>query len=574
MSIPDASHEDLERALASLRESLGDVSFHLDVPSAEHAVDAVADAVNQLDDYILPRLANLDAPLLAVVGGSTGSGKSTLVNSLLGQNVARATAIRPTTRRPLLVHAPGDAQWFGQTRILPGLARVYGDVAEAEPTRELAVAQSSALPSGLALLDSPDIDSVVEDNRRLAAQLMSAADLWLFVTSAARYADAIPWAMLADARERNVVVAVVLNRVPQGVGAEVRADLARRLEDNGLGHAPLFVISERIGDEGRIPADAVAPVRTWLQGLVRDAVARSSVARQTLMGAVDSLVRNRQDILLALRDQVETVGNMRGDVDRAGREAYGSIVASLADGKILRSEVLQRWNEVVGTGTWMRRLEGGVSRARDRITGWFKGRPAPVSVEGLEEGIEVSLRDALVAEAEGALRSVDEAWCGRPGTQGPRSGAAAKVRSDEERLERAGRLVHSWQRSLAAMVTEQGKDKRAMARAVSVGVNVVGAALMIVVFASSSGLTGGEVAVAGGTAVVAQRLLEAIFGDDAVRAMARKARESLLERAEAFIAEDLAPYVAECEAVAVDRDVPEALARAFDSVERRGGRSR
>ena len=41
------------------------------------------------------------------------------------------------------------------------------------------------------MLDAPDIDSVVQ-NRQLASQLLAAADLWLFVTSAARYADA--WA--------------------------------------------------------------------------------------------------------------------------------------------------------------------------------------------------------------------------------------------------------------------------------------------------------------------------------------------------------------------------------------------
>jgi hypothetical protein len=50
-----------------------------------------------------------------------------------------------------------------------------------------------SIPAGLALLDAPDIDSVVVENRQLAAQLLAAADLWLFVTSAARYADAVPW---------------------------------------------------------------------------------------------------------------------------------------------------------------------------------------------------------------------------------------------------------------------------------------------------------------------------------------------------------------------------------------------
>ena len=43
----------------------------------------------------------------------------------------------------------------------------------------------------------------------------------------------------------------------------------------------------------------------------------------------------------------------------------------------------------------------------------------------------------------------------------------------------------------------------------------------------TAGLTGLEIGVAGGTAVVGQRLLEAVFGEDAVRRLAQTAREDL-----------------------------------------------
>ena len=83
-------------------------------------------AVAQLDDYVLPRYRSLDAPLLAVVGGSTGAGKSTLVNALVGHPVTRAGAIRPTTRQPILLHHPDDVEWFTTARVLPGLSRTTG----------------------------------------------------------------------------------------------------------------------------------------------------------------------------------------------------------------------------------------------------------------------------------------------------------------------------------------------------------------------------------------------------------------------------------------------------------------
>ena len=64
--------------------------------------------------------------MLTVVGGSTGAGKSTLVNSLVRHRVTEPGVIRPTTRAPVLVHHPDDAHWFTDDRILPGLARSTG----------------------------------------------------------------------------------------------------------------------------------------------------------------------------------------------------------------------------------------------------------------------------------------------------------------------------------------------------------------------------------------------------------------------------------------------------------------
>ncbi|HEX7203336.1 MAG TPA: dynamin family protein, partial [Arthrobacter sp.] len=90
--------------LEDVRNGLADVALPLALPGAEQARLEAANAVTQLDDYILPRYRSLDAPLLAVVGGSTGAGKSTLVNALVGHPVTRAGAIRPTTRQPILLH--------------------------------------------------------------------------------------------------------------------------------------------------------------------------------------------------------------------------------------------------------------------------------------------------------------------------------------------------------------------------------------------------------------------------------------------------------------------------------------
>ncbi|MGJ8722835.1 MAG: dynamin family protein, partial [Salinibacterium amurskyense] len=214
-------------SLERLRASLADAGLTLDLDGVVTQREAAAAAVRQIDDYIRPRLADLDAPLLAVVGGSTGSGKSTIVNALLGVATTRAGVIRPTTRQPILVHAPVDAGWFASDRILPGLARVRGhisapgtpassagDAPEESRIGELMLLEHESVPRSLAIIDAPDIDSVADENRALATQLLAAADLWLFVTTANRYADAVPWRLLESAAARSITVGIVLNRVP------------------------------------------------------------------------------------------------------------------------------------------------------------------------------------------------------------------------------------------------------------------------------------------------------------------------------------------------------------------------
>src|SRR5690606_36407092 len=224
-------------SLEILRGRLAAVRLPLDLPGAAAAREDLGLAVHQLDDYLLPRLRSHAAPLLVVVGGSTGAGKSTLVNSLLGEHVSAPGVLRPSTRAPVLVHHPLDERWFSTDRVLSGLARVSEHGARStatatgttsgtligtgsvepttpsDPTRTLWLVASDALPQGLALVDAPDVDSVETANRELAAQLLAAADLWLFVTTAARYADAVPWDLLHRAAERRAQVAIVLDRV-------------------------------------------------------------------------------------------------------------------------------------------------------------------------------------------------------------------------------------------------------------------------------------------------------------------------------------------------------------------------
>lgn len=558
-------------ALGELREILRGVHLPLDVEGAALARQDRQEVLDQLSDYVIPRYEQLEAPLLAVVGGSTGAGKSTLVNALLREQVTAASAIRPTTRRPLLVHHPDDAAWFTDDRILPGLARVHvGPGAPPSPAtgtagHEIELRASAALPPGLALLDAPDIDSVVSENRQLAGQLLAAADLWVFVTTAARYGDAVPWALLTEAADRRIVVAVVLDRVPAGVSAEVRHDLAERLEEEGLGRAPLFVIGETdLGPDGLLPGADVAALQGWLHGIAADAGSRASVARQTLGGAVDAALGRATLVAEGAHAQTAALVQLAGRVDEAYAQAHHRIMTATADGAMLRGEVLARWQEFVGTGEFFRSVEAQVGRLRDRIGSFFRGRPVPT--EQVEEAIETGLQTVLVAEAERAAADVDHAWRREPGARGVLATATASLAPEAELYDAASAQVRGWQSGLLAMVRDEGADKRFTARMLSFGVNGLGIALMIVMFASTAGLTGAEIAIAGGTAVVAQKLLEAVFGDDAVRKMTKNARDDLHTRAGQFLADQAEAYRQALATLEIDPSATDRIGAAVTAV--------
>jgi hypothetical protein len=558
----------LESALAELRAAVVPVSLPLPLPGADEQRKVTQEIIRQLDDYIMPRLATIDAPLLAVVGGSTGAGKSTLVNSLVGRQVSAPGVIRPTTRAPVLVHHSEDARWFTDDRILPGLARSTG---ASKDSRSLQLVTEDSIPPGLALLDAPDIDSVVVENRQLATQLLAAADLWLFVTSAARYADAVPWSFLRAAAARSAAVAVVLDRVPPRAMTEVPPHLGHLMSERGLGDSPLFAVPETTVDsEGLLPASAIQPIRGWLAALAADQASRAKVVHQTLDGAIAALAAKAPALAESIDEQLEVIEQLRAEADRSYSEAVRTVGVQTADGTLLRGEVLARWHEFVGTGEFFRALEQKVSWLRDRLMAALRGEPPGAGnlKVAVESGLESLLREEAAAERAEASWQANAA--GRALIE---SADIDLSRSSPDFDRRATRAVRDWQGAVLDLVADEGMTKRSRARFYALGINGIGVALMIVVFAHTGGLVGAEIGVAGGTAVLAQRILEAVFGDQAIRRLAQTAKDDLDARVQALLADELVRYHKILDGLAVDSEYSERLRAAAAAVEsaREGG---
>ncbi|MHA7159110.1 dynamin family protein [Glutamicibacter endophyticus] len=541
----------LLQAVDELETALGRVRIVGEDPSAVELKRTIKQVTDQVGDYVRPRIDSLDAPLVVVLGGSTGAGKSTIANSLLRQRVSISSAVRPTTRVPVLVCHPQDRVWFENQRVFPGLARRYGSVSQDSVApggnQSIQIVTDRSMTPGLALVDAPDIDSVSAANRQLAGQLMAAADMWLFVTTASRYADAVPWTALDEAAQRNITISVVLNRVPSGTEAEVREDLQRLLTERNLRPIRLHLVLEQpLDDEGFLPDGEVTELRTQLEDLANDAQERQRIAQQTLAGVLTRLAATVHEIQNDLADQEQELRTLHDTAQRYFDRARERSLQVAGDGSLLRGEILTRWQDFVGTGEFFRGVEGFIGRLRDKVGSYFSGREQ--SPQKVEQAIESGIHTIISREIGEAARDTERQW-GQTAL-GRVLNAEAQDRWRSEDLDEATtQLVRNWQRDILDMIRAEGAGKRKTARLAAFGVNGVAVVLMVVVFASTAGLTGLEVGIAGGSAVVGQKLLEAIFGEEAVRRMAATARASLESRIAEVVDQFATPYLQSCEAL-------------------------
>jgi len=236
-------------------------------------------------------------------------------------------------------------------------------------------------------------------------------------------------------------------------------------------------------------------------------------------------------------------------------------------GAVLRGEVLARWQEFVGTGELMRSLETRIGQLRDRVVSFFTGRPAAGS--GVREAVESSLESLVRAAADRAAERTVEAWSAEPAGAALVRAAGRPLGEASPEFQAAVRdEVRDWQGYVLSLVSSQGAQRRTAARLASFGVNGAGLVLMLAVFAQTGGLTGAEVAVAGGTSVVSQKVLEAVFGDTAVRLLAAQARDDLMERVDRLLTAERGRFDALLAEAAPAPDTGSALRASLDGFER------
>jgi hypothetical protein len=338
------------------------------------------------------------------------------------------------------------------------------------------------------------------------------------------------------------------------------------LRDQGLGKSPIFTILEVDLEDGRIPQAGVQRLSGWLDSLATDARARSMVIRRTLTGTLGSLATRSQDLVAAGQEQAAARDALLSAPRTAYRDALAGVADGVQDGSLLRGEVLARWQELVGTGEFLRSVEAGVGRFRDRVSAFFTGKQ--VTSDPLGDALQTGAAALITSHGQVAASTAARAWKQAPGGPPLLAEHPQLSKASPDFADRVERLIRDWQGEVLELVREEAGSRRSTARFLAFGVNGLGVLLMIVVFSATMAIpTGAEVAVAGGSALLAQRLLEAVFGDQAVRAMSVKARAALLVRVEKLYDDERARYEQVLEEVSVRDSAVGDLEAAATSVE-------
>lgn len=443
-------------AVRQLHVEVSRLALPPEAPGAARLHRARDGVLRLLEGYLVGRLQQGDRPLLAVIGGPTGVGKSTLLNSLVGATISPASVLRPTTRTPVLLYNPVDEQSMVSQHLLPGLElttaredlRLAG---RGDPAgRRIRLVPRPEIPPGLAVLDSPDLDSWLSTNTELAAELLGVADLWIFVTTGTDYANAVPWGLIGGVNDRRVTIAAVLNRMRPAEMSAVRQHFAQMLIERGLRTTPVFTIPELALVDERIPYDYVSQLNNWLARQSGLYDVRESYLDRAMVGTLEQVMEAVSRLIDAVGEQQVAELRVRADLRAVfshGREELRARVISGVLGEGLRDA----WRAVTEAslgGRLLRRLGAAL-------------RNADTPYAGVGSALRTSLIAIAGQHASLALTLLAERWPGGPITLTPGTGRAPLP---TDFAARADTLVVAWLDGIEARIGVRQERQPAWSR--------------------------------------------------------------------------------------------------------------
>ncbi|GAA0283587.1 hypothetical protein GCM10010302_21990 [Streptomyces polychromogenes] len=361
----------------------------------------LAEAGRVLDEAAARRGLSAQHTVVAVAG-ATGSGKSTLFNSLAGVQISETGLRRPTTAAPIACSWSDGAAGLLDRLEIPGrLRRRPRETSEAEALR------------GMVLVDLPDLDSALGVHREHVDRVLALVDAVIWVVDPEKYADAVLHERylrpLAGHAEVTFVVLNQVDRLPGEAADLVLDDLRRLLDEDGIALGEHGEPGATVLGLSALTGEGVGELRELLAQFTQE----KGAATRRIAADVDRAAARLRPLYVA-DGQGAPSGPEIGEAARAEfedrlAEAVGAYAAGLA------AERAWRRNAGKACGTpWL------------RLWRWYESRRAPRSLAGLSAlaviGRSTAAAPAPVEEevtarqrVEQAVRTVaDEAAVGLP----------------------------------------------------------------------------------------------------------------------------------------------------------------
>ena len=232
---PQTTHPDPAALAESLRAAHAQLTpLRGRLADAQHAAEL-------LERDLLPRLVPGPSHLVAAIVGPNNAGKSALFNAIAGRRLSPSLPEGGATQRALGAAHP---ELLARLQAEPALARFHLRSAGSEPgglalraaedVTELGVVSEGGLPPHLMLIDTPDFDSIVGENRQSSESVLMVADLVIAVVTRHSYQNREVVEFLRDWLQHGRPWLLVYN---EAIDATVAARHMDKLIAD-VGHAP------------------------------------------------------------------------------------------------------------------------------------------------------------------------------------------------------------------------------------------------------------------------------------------------------------------------------------------------
>jgi len=343
---------------------------------------------SRLERDLLPRTAGGHEHLVVGIVGPNNAGKSSLFNALVSGEGAEPVTVSPAeptggaTRRLVGALAPNlraaleaepTLQRFDLRPVTCGADGVREAREAAEPGAEAALflVDSGTLPDSLLLVDTPDFDSVLRENRAVTDALLAVADVAVVVVTRHTYQNHDVIEFLSGWLEHGRPWVLVYN---ESIDEETTLAHARKVEDD-LGQPAEAIFAAEFS---AAVARGVAPLEPRD---LRDPGVSLSAWLRALGDRGDLKARAMEASLAALREELLRLGSecrrsvSSLDEARAGlREAAAPLGRAVAREAMPMGPFLEAFRDVLDERPTLvqRELRRGLRWTGDRLAGGLR----------------------------------------------------------------------------------------------------------------------------------------------------------------------------------------------------------